>query len=226
MTASSVRHFEAGTGPCACVGVHTPQRIVLTGGPGAGKSAVLELVRRSFCEHLLMVPEAASVVFGGGFPREDGPACRRAAQQAIFHVQHALEACAAAHHPAVLLCDRGTVDGVAYWPGPDTFWTAMHTSRDRELARYDVVIHLRSPRQTDGYNHANPLRTESAATAAVLDDAILDAWARHPRRLVVPAGPDFMVKATKAVELIRAQLPTCCAQHLTVETSRTSPPRE
>ena len=35
--------------PCACVGPHPHKRIVLTGGPGAGKTAVLELVRRSFC---------------------------------------------------------------------------------------------------------------------------------------------------------------------------------
>lgn len=220
MDTGRVTGFAGGSRPCGCVGVHTPQRIVLTGGPGAGKSAVLELVRRSFCRHLVMVPEAASIVFGGGFPREDEPACRRASQQAIFHVQHALEGCAGAHHPAVLLCDRGSVDGAAYWPGPDSFWTVMNTSQSRELARYDVVIHLRSPQLADGYNQANPLRTESAATAAALDDAISTVWAPHPRRLVVPAGPDFMVKATRAVELIRAQLPACCAEHLTLQRSR------
>ena len=58
------------------------------------------------------------MVFGGGFPREDDPACRRAAQRAIFYVQRELEAAGDSHNPAIVLCDRGTVDGLAYWPGP------------------------------------------------------------------------------------------------------------
>lgn len=57
------------------------------GGPGAGKTALLELIRQSFCSHVKILPEAAGIVFGGGFPRESEPTCRRAAQRAIFHVQ-------------------------------------------------------------------------------------------------------------------------------------------
>jgi len=99
---------------CGCAGVHDPRRVVLTGGPGAGKTAVLEMVRRSMCQHVHVLPEAASIVFGGGFPREDDPTCRRAAQRAIYHVQRALEVTGAAHNPAIVLCDRGTIDGLAY----------------------------------------------------------------------------------------------------------------
>ena len=40
--------------------------MVLTGGPGAGKTAVLEVVRRTFCEHVTVLPEAASILFMGG----------------------------------------------------------------------------------------------------------------------------------------------------------------
>jgi predicted ATPase len=32
--------------PCECAAVHERRRVVLTGGPGAGKTAVLELIRR------------------------------------------------------------------------------------------------------------------------------------------------------------------------------------
>jgi len=38
--------------------------VVLTGGPGAGKTAFLEIARRNFCEHIAVLPEAASIVFG------------------------------------------------------------------------------------------------------------------------------------------------------------------
>ena len=69
---------------CECSTVHERRRVVLTGGPGAGKTALLELIRQSFCSHVKVLPEAAGVVFGGGFPREDDPVCRRAAQRAIF----------------------------------------------------------------------------------------------------------------------------------------------
>jgi len=103
---------------CACHEPHERRRVVLTGGPGAGKTAVLELIRQSFCGHVEVLPESAGIVFGGGFPGGERPAHRQAAQKAIFYVQRELEAAADAEHQAVVLCDRGTVDGAAYWPGP------------------------------------------------------------------------------------------------------------
>jgi predicted ATP-binding protein involved in virulence len=38
--------------PCECREPHDHRRIVLTGGPGAGKTAVLELIRQYFCSHV------------------------------------------------------------------------------------------------------------------------------------------------------------------------------
>src|SRR5262245_25592869 len=87
-----------------------PKLLVLTGGPGGGKTAVLEIVRKHFCEHVVVLPEAATIIFGGGFPRGVSAAARRAAQRAIFHVQLELEAMAIEEGRApVVLCDRGTV---------------------------------------------------------------------------------------------------------------------
>ncbi len=47
--------------PCDCTRQHEPRRIVLTGGPGAGKTAVLEMVRHVVCAHVVLVPEAAAI---------------------------------------------------------------------------------------------------------------------------------------------------------------------
>ena len=149
--------------PCACREPHPLRRVVLTGGPGAGKTAVLDLIRQSLCEHVKVLPESASIVFGGGFPREASDGLRRAAQRAIFYVQRELETAAATENPAIVLCDRGTIDGAAYWPGPDTLWSSVGTTRLEQLARYDAVIHLRTPSSAGGYDQRNPLRTESAA---------------------------------------------------------------
>ncbi|MEQ1760679.1 MAG: ATP-binding protein [Vicinamibacterales bacterium] len=200
---------------CECTDVHKRRRVVLTGGPGAGKTAMLEMIRQSFCAHVKVLPEAASVVFGGGFPREDDPECRRAAQRAIFHVQRELESAGDSHNPAVVLCDRGTIDGLAYWPGSsEEFWSSLGTTVQTELGRYDAVIHLRTPAQEHGYNHQNPLRTESADAAAAMDERILQAWALHPRRFIVDSSAAFLDKVARALDVLRGELPECCQQHV------------
>ena len=204
--------------PCDCMEHHVPRRVVLTGGPGAGKTATLELIRRaSFCDHVQILPEAAGIVFGGGFPRRTDIGGRKAAQRAIFHVQRELEEAAAADNAAIILCDRGTVDGAAYWPGPDDYFDAVRTTLEDELQRYDAVIHLRTPTVGGGYNHRNPLRTESAIEAAQVDLRILRVWMMHPRRFIVEATPDFLRKAGEVLTLLRAELPECCRHHVVPE---------
>lgn len=199
---------------CECSAPHERRRIVLTGGPGAGKTALLALIRQSFCAHVTVLPEAASIVFGGGFPRHSDLECRRAAQRAIYHVQRQLEIIGDSHNPAIVLCDRGTLDGLAYWPGPhEDFWATLATDRQRELARYDAVIHLRTPTAELGYNHQNPLRTESAVRAGEVDTLILRAWDGHPRRSLVESSADFLDKAARALDVLLRELPECCRGH-------------
>ncbi len=185
------------------------KRVVLTGGPGAGKTAVLELVRRAMCEHVRILPESAGILFGGGFPRGKVPELQRAAQRAIFYVQRELEATAEIEDTAIVLCDRGTVDSLAYWPGPGDLFEAVGTTLDEQLARYRAVIHLRTP-PADEYTRANPLRVETVAEAHTIDNRIALAWARHPRHYEVPATHDFLAKAHRAIDIIRSELPACC----------------
>jgi len=202
------------TTTCDCGQRHQTRRVVLTGGPGAGKTAVLELVHASACRHVVVLPEAAGIVFGGGFPRRQEFEGRRAAQRAIFHVQHELEAVAEIEDAAILLCDRGTLDGLAYWPGdPDDLWAAVHSDLRAELDRYSAVIHLQTPTAEEGYNRDNPIRTESAATAALVDARIAEIWSAHPRVTTIPPDHDFMVKANAALSVIRSLLPDCCRSH-------------
>src|SRR5689334_21463843 len=198
---------------CPCTSSeHTPRLVVLTGGPGGGKTAVLELARRHFCKHVTVLPEAAGIVYGGGFPRRSSIEGRKAAQRAIFHVERELEALVVGErHSAVGLCDRGTLDGLAYWPADAPSWLEeLRTSRELELARYAAVIHLRTPPAQAGYNHDNPLRIESAQQAAEIDERIAIAWSGHPRRFFVESTHEFLSKAQRAIELIRQDVPDCC----------------
>ena len=75
---------------------------------------------------------------------------------------------------------------------------------------FAAVIHLRTPSADNGYDHSNPLRIESAAEAARIDERIAIAWAAHPRRFIVESTADFLTKAHRALAIIRAELPECC----------------
>jgi predicted ATPase len=200
--------------PCDCTERHVPRRVVLTGGPGAGKTAVLELIRLFFCEHVKTLPEAAGIVFGGRFPRSDRPPLRQAAQRAIYHIQRELESIAATENAAVVLCDRGTVDCAAYWIGEGDLFSAVGTTRASELARYDAVIHLRTPSSPQAYSRENPLRLESIEEAAAIDLQIAAQWSGHERRFVVEPTEDFLHKASRALALLRNEVPECCRHHV------------
>lgn len=193
-------------------GKELPRLVVLTGGPGAGKTAILEVVRRKLCDHVMVLPEAATILWTGGFPRRPDPVARRAAQRAIVRVQRELEEIALADRAAaVVLCDRGTVDGQAYWPGdPAAMWAELGTTRELELARYAAVIHLRTPDGVDGYNHQNPVRTETALEAAAIDARLVQAWEGHPHRYFIASQRDFLDKVRMAVQVLQEQLPAAC----------------
>ena len=211
---------------CPCTAPHVQCRVVLTGGPGAGKTAVLELIRQHFCQHVEVLPEAAGILFGGGFPRGADAPRLCAAQRAIFYTQRELEACAESGSAAIVLCDRGTVDGAAYWPGPGELWAAVVTSREEQLVRYAAVIHLRTPPAAGGYtSDNNPLRIESAREARAIDDRILGCWDGHPARTIFDATPDFLTKAAAALAALRSELPECCRKHLVPALEHTHPAR-
>ena len=210
--------------PCSCSGTHDTRRVVLTGGPGAGKTAVLEMLAHETCPHVIIAKEAAGILFGGGFPRGDDPVMRRAAQRAIYHVQLEMETMLADSGAALIIFDRGLVDSSAYWPGPDDFWKEVGTTRERAMRRYDAVVHMRSPDAPNGYGHQNPLRTETAAEARAIDERILEVWRGHPNRSIVEATPNFLIKAERALALILAQIPPCCGgQWETTRTGQSAP---
>ncbi len=217
--------LRVGLQPCRCSEPHgVPRLVAVTGGPGAGKTAVLEMALRMFCHHVAVLPEAASVVFGGGFPRCETDVGRQAAQRAIYHVQRELERLALGEgRYGLVFCDRGTVDGAAYWPGPEgSFWHEMGTSHSAELGRYAAVIHLRVPPPEQGYNRDYALRVETPEEARALDARIAEAWRGHPHHHEVPADADFHRKASRALALMHELLPPCCREQLRFEASDTS----
>jgi len=176
---------------------HRRCRIVVTGGPGGGKTTAADMFRREIGERIVVVPEAATMIFSGGFPRYEEVHAIHSVQRAIFHVQRNLEDVQAAKYPdRILLCDRGTIDGAAYWPGEaESFYEAMGTSLEVELSRYDGVIFFESAAVGGlGIEGGNPARRESIAEAAKLDAQLRDIWSKHPHFKIVHHHPSFLKK--------------------------------
>lgn len=181
-------------------------RIVVTGGPGGGKSTAAELFRRELGERVVVVPESATLLFSGGFPRHPTPDAHRAAQRAIFHVQRNLEDVQAAAYPTrLLLCDRGTLDGAAYWPGPpEAFFEAMGTTLAAELGRYAGVLFFETAAVSGmSIEGGNPTRVESDAEAARLDLALRRVWAHHPRFTFLPSERSFFAKLQRGLAALQ-----------------------
>jgi predicted ATPase len=173
-------------------------RIVLTGGPGGGKTTAVDLFRREIGEKVVVVPETATMLFTGGFPRVGAPEARTATQRAIFHAQVALEDIQGALYPGrVLLCDRGTIDGAAFWPdeAPEGFFESLGTSLEEQLRRYDAVIFFESAAVGDiSIEGGNPARTESNEEARHLDMRLRELWSKHPNFHFVPHSTSFFGK--------------------------------
>jgi predicted ATPase len=186
-------------------------RIVLTGGPGGGKTTAADLFRREIGERVVVVPESATMLFAGGFPRTEEWHAREAAQRAIFHVQRNLEDVQAALYPdRVLLCDRGTLDGGAYWPGGiQSFMAAVGSSVDAELGRYDAVVFFETAAVGGiGIEGGNPTRIEGLDEAVALDTQLREIWRRHPNFHLVPHQRSFLAKVTAGLELLQELVAT------------------
>ena len=179
-----------------------PMKIALTGGPSAGKTSTVELLYRGYAEHFCIVPEAASVLFRGGFPREASSDHVKCQQRAIYYVQKELENIGAldplGRH---LICDRGSLDTLAYWPGDEaSFFESVASNMEREIQKYDWIIHLDTVIGQD--YKMTTLRTESNEQALALNERIKHAWRMHPRRFVIQDSREFILKMNITIRVI------------------------
>lgn len=184
------------------------KRIVLTGGPSAGKTTLLNLIHRRYAGRVTIAPEAATIHFRQGALRPETFEERVLTQKNIFQLQRWLESEAHVDRPELpLFCDRGSLDGCAYWPGTvKEFCFAMGTSIERELKRYTAVLHLQSAAIGEGYVNST-IRVESREEAAALDKRIAETWAMHPNYIFVPNQGNFAQKLDAALAELSAHLP-------------------
>lgn len=178
-------------------------KIALTGGPGGGKTTAADLFRREIGDEIVIVPEAATLLYSGGFPRSENTEVMKATQRAIYHVQRNLEDIQSDYYKGrVLMCDRGTVDGAAYWPSSrkEDFFEHMETTYEKELKRYDAVIFFETAAVGGSrIEGGNPIRTESLDEAILLDKELKSLWSRHPNFHLINHSPSFIHKINEGL---------------------------
>jgi nicotinamide riboside kinase len=145
-------------------------KIAITGGPSGGKTTLIEALHKELKTKVTVVPEAASILYRGGFPRRPSVSGRMHAQRAIYGTQKELEDLIESESAAnVIVCDRGSLDSVAYWPGEaQEFYTSLGTTKALELARYTWVLHLDTADYAS-FDTENPIRTETHKEAMELN---------------------------------------------------------
>ncbi len=186
------------------------KRIVLTGGPGAGKTVVAARLAAEQPARFALVPEAATQVYTQLQTRWDrlDPAGRHDVQRRIYRLQREQEDRTAAQQPhKTLLLDRGTIDGAAYWPeGAEDYWRDLGTTHAAELARYDAVILLQTSAALGLYDgdDSNACRFEDADAAIASDNLLLQLWGDHPRLTRVPAFPTLDEKVGAVRHILEA----------------------
>ncbi len=183
-------------------------KIAITGGPSGGKTTLIEALQKDSADTIAVVPEAASILYRGGFPRKKSVLARKCAQKAIYYTQMELEDLVAGESPAdIIICDRGSLDSIAYWPenDRDDFLTSVQSTRATELTRYQWVLHLDTADQST-FDTTNPIRTESHREAVELNSKIKNAWAGHPQRVIIPHEDEFLLKIMRAKSAIKMML--------------------
>jgi predicted ATPase len=201
-------------------------RIVLTGGPGAGKTVIADaLADASHLEEwrrqvggaggVMLVPEAATQVYASRRTRWDrlDLSGRCEVQREIYRFQRTQEdrLAALAHErgAGVLLLDRGTIDGSAYWPhGPADYWRDLGVELADELLRYDAVLLLESAAALGSHLYdgeaSNAVRFEDAPAALESGRLLETLWGRHPRLIRIAATADLDEKIHAVAQTIRS----------------------
>lgn len=199
------------------------KRIVLTGGPCAGKTTALAKIEQDLKEkgyRVLIVPESATELIKSGINPIDRDGIGIIEfQKVIMLYQYQKEefynevANKFKDEKIVIIYDRGLMDNKAYVPD-DRFKEILDYSSKKlnksltELdiaSRYDMVIHLVTSAEGDAKNYTlenNTARIETAEEARVQDKKALESWSMHDNLKIVGNYEHFNEKIDRVLSII------------------------
>jgi predicted ATPase len=153
-----------------------PFRVVVTGGPCAGKTEIWRLLGERFPEAVRVQEAASELILAGETPDRLG---QDEFQRRVYQRQISLEK-DAQKRGFFLICDRGVVDGLAYCPG---ILQRLGVSLDAAMARYALVLQLAVIPDPELYRtlcRNNPARHEDHPRALELEKALRRIYSQHP----------------------------------------------
>ena len=194
-------------------------RIVITGGPCAGKTTALSWIQNAFSKlgyAVLFVDETATqLITGGAAPWLS--TSNRDFQLQLLRLQQAKEKAfteigkTMKADRILIVCDRAAMDNCAYMTDQELGWVLkqMNTTRIALRDQYDAVFHLvTAAKGAEKYYTLanNQARTETVEEAAALDDKLISAWTGHPHFRIIDNTTGFEEKMLRLVKEITAFL--------------------
>lgn len=216
-------------------------RIVLTGGPCAGKSTTLTTIQSKLPQKygikVYCVPEAATLMVGGGLEWSQADEKMTLSYQlALLRVQLALEdqfyaIAKASGKTSLIVCDRGAMDGRAYCSEEqfnEILSRSGYTLEQLRDDRYDAIVHMVTAAQgaEKFYNFDNPARYESVEEAKVNDDKLRQMYVGHRMIRVFDNSCSFQEKLDRVVDFVGRVCGREYPHHLTRRFLVTKLPKE
>ena len=204
-------------------------KIVITGGPCAGKSTAMSWVQNAFTQMgyaVLFISETATELITGGVAPWT---CKSNIEYQQYQLKLQLEkekifeqaAKSMKAEKVLIVCDRGAIDNKAYMSEAE-FCEALKFTGTNEVElrdNYDAVFHLVTAAKgaEEFYTTANNCaRTETKKEAAELDDKLISAWTGHPHLRVIDNSSTCEDKMKKLI----AEIATFLGEPEPYETER------
>lgn len=194
-------------------------KIVITGGPCAGKTTAMSWIQNHFTKKgytVLFIGETATEFIRGGVaPWTCGTNVEYQKCQMKLQIEKERLFEQAARtmkaNKILIVCDRGALDNRAYMTDEEFAEVlAAVGSNEIELRdSYDAVFHLVSAAKGAEifYTTANnTARTETVEEARALDDKLIAAWTGHPHFRIIDNETDFTEKMRRLLIEISAVL--------------------
>ena len=194
-------------------------KIVITGGPSAGKTTAMSWIQNAFTKlgyTVLFIPETATEFISGGVaPWTCGTNLeyQKVQMRLQLEKERLFEQAARTMRAGkiLLVCDRGAIDNKAYM-NDEEFAAVLEdigmTEQELKL-RYAAVFHLVTAAKgaEEFYTYANnAARYESVSQAVVMDDRLIEAWKGHPRHCVIDNSVELREKLRNLIARIAAFL--------------------
>lgn len=194
-------------------------KIVITGGPCAGKSTAMTWIQEHFTKlgyKVLFIAETATELITGGVAPWT---CKTnflfqlcLAELQIKKEQMYMQAAYEMPDEKILIvCDRGVPDGKAYINDAEykCMMDLLHTDEVTIRDKYDAVFSLVTAAKgaEEFYTLSNnAARTETPEQAIEKDNAIISAWTGHPHFRVIDNSTDFHNKMMRLISEISSFL--------------------